>query len=192
MGFPPAVDAATPLTPSYSIGATPGTTIAPGTVNAYASPHIPDGTIPNTPGDLDFNAGTPMGNVDAPAGGMPEPGQIRYYKGALVSLQDKTLAEVQSVGEGGSLSVRCGTLQELEKNAMTGMPLDVNEKDVVAERPKKRDPLIILGGENAGQRGSLIGQSGEDGIVKLEANANDSNPDILIIEVKYLAKVILT
>eukprot|EP00958_Prasinococcus_capsulatus_P000477 scaffold44_cov411-Prasinococcus_capsulatus_cf.AAC.2 len=174
-------DAATPLTPSYGV-ATPGTAMDPGTVNAYASPHIPEGPIPSTPGDMEFNAGTPMGPVDD--GGASDPGQVRLFPGVLVTLQDKTLAVVQSVGEGGMLSVRCGSLEELERSATGGMPLDVNANDVTIERPKKRDQLIIVRGEHVGMRGSLIGQADLDGIVKPEGNQ-----DIKIIEIKCLAKV---
>ena len=50
--------------------------------------------------------------------------------------------------------------------------------------PAKKDKLIILKGELAGQSGTLIGIDGTDGIVKLAGNS-----DIKILDLESCAKL---
>ena len=65
-----------------------------------------------------------------------------------------------------------------------GSEVSATRDELEVIRPAKKDKLIIIKGELAGQVGTLIGIDGADGIVKMAANA-----DIKILDLEICAKL---
>jgi len=68
--------------------------------------------------------------------------------------------------------------------ADNGESLTLTRDELEVVRPAKKDKLIILRGDLAGQTGTLIGIDSADGIVKMAANS-----DIKILDLDFCAKL---
>jgi len=85
-------------------------------------------------------------------------------------------------GRKGTLVGNKGTLYSVE--ILGGETTSVSRDEIEIVRPSKKDRLVILKGELAGQTGTLIGIDGADGIVKMTANL-----DIKILDLESCAKM---
>ncbi|GMF09296.1 unnamed protein product [Phytophthora lilii] len=156
-----------PMTPGFGV-ATPM-----GRMNSAATPAA-------TPGMMGGNGVpmTPAFNQDMnDSAGGPANGEVTWkMKGVEVEViageHNGSVGAITSVS-GGSCSID-----------VDGRVITVSLNDVRPVVPEKQDTVIILSGDEAGTRGSLIGTDASDGIVKV-----DGGSEIKIYAIASLAKI---
>jgi len=178
------------------------------TPNTPGEGGTPAGYNPGTPGGGGFTPGygqgtTPQGSGYTPGapltpgGSNATPGDVAtpggydgYGDGNDVGewLQYATNAEVSVTGgaHSGATGVVTAALKAGSSTitlTIDGAQEDVNIADVQRLAPGKKDMVVVVSGQLAGENGILIGIDGEDGIVKM-----DINSDIKILDLESLCK----
>ena len=195
MGMEPMTPGFNPTTPGLS-AMTPGLNpVTPG-INTPGYNHNP-----MTPG---FGVATPMSRMNSSATPAATPGMMggngvpvtpAFNQDANDSVGGPASGEVTWKMKGVEVEVIAGE-QNGSVGAITGVSgnscsLDVDGRvitvslnDVRPVMPEKQDTVIILSGDEAGTRGSLIGTDASDGIVKV-----DGGSEIKIYAIASLAKI---
>ncbi|OWZ22081.1 Transcription elongation factor SPT5 [Phytophthora megakarya] len=155
-----------PMTPGFGVATPMGRMNSAAT--PAATPGMMGGNVPMTPA---FNH-----DINDPLGG-PASGEVTWkMKGVEVEViggeHNGSVGAITSVN-GGSCSID-----------VDGRVITVSLNDVRPVVPEKQDTVIILSGDEAGTRGSLIGTDASDGIVKV-----DGGSEIKIYAIASLAKI---
>ncbi|AEC08936.1 Transcription elongation factor Spt5 [Arabidopsis thaliana] len=150
--------------------------------NANApSPMTPSSTsyLPTTPGGQAMTPGTDLDVMSLDIGGDAE---TRFIPGILVNVhkagEDRNPGVIRDVLPDGSCVVALGHRGE-------GETIRATQNKVSLVCPKKNERVKILGGKYCGSTAKVIGEDGQDGIVKL-----DESLDIKILKLTILAKLV--
>ncbi|CAN8246881.1 unnamed protein product [Cochlearia groenlandica] len=157
--------------PNPYLPSTPGQPMTPSSTSYL--PGTPGGQ-PMTPGTgLDFMSPPVIGG-DAEAWFMPDI-LVEVHKAG----EDSHVGVVRDVSD-GTCKVSLGSSGEGESIMAVSSELEI-------VTPRKNDRVKIVGGQNRGSIGKLIGIDGSDGIVKIEENL-----EVKILDLAILGKLVQT
>uniref|UniRef100_A0AAV1UIT8 Transcription elongation factor SPT5 n=1 Tax=Peronospora matthiolae TaxID=2874970 RepID=A0AAV1UIT8_9STRA len=195
MGMEPMTPGFNPATPGLS-AMTPGLNpVTPG-MNTPGYNHNP-----MTPG---FSVGTPMGRMNSALTPAATPGMLGGNGMPMTPVFNQDVTSLAGGSAGGDVTWKVkgveveviagehkGSVGAITSASGGTCSIDVDGRviavpfnDVRPVVPEKQDTVIILSGDEAGMKGSLIGTDASDGIVKV-----DGGSEIKIYAIALLAKI---